>query len=336
MGDVETDLRVMLERKADEAIAVASNVIPPRIVRRVRRSQTRTTILAGVTLAAVVVSSAIGIRTFLEPETVGKTLGPAEGPFTVPDSPISLGDGSFLIASGDTAGEAWELVAFKDDRGLGLEVRTATGDASGTGDFTVPEQRALEVSGRAFGAPPNVEQLIFGVAISETEGVRLDFHVGGTTVGRVIPLPGSLKEDLKVILIESSAQGEGDIVLMDSEGLEIAREPHGPTPPGPPSYVPGQLVPFSDHFGNTIGDIPAETVFAPPPPPGTTQEGYVWTPPGLDASIDDIRGTARAPLVTVRPEVLEWWDSRPEAGASDEAFRDWWSAYPVTEELPGA
>jgi hypothetical protein len=328
MSDLENQLRATLERKADEAISSAENAMPRQIVRRVRRRQARTTILAGVTLAALVLGSVIGIRTFLEPETLVRPLEPAGDPFTVPDSPMA----SFLVASGKSAGEAWELVAFEDERGPGLEVRTA-GSASGTGDFTVPEQRTVEVSGRSFGTPPNVEQLIFGVAISEAEGVRLDFHVGGRTVGRVIPLPSSFNEDLKVIVIETSAQGQGDIVLMDSEGREIAREPYISVPP---PFQPGDPIHQLDHFGNAIGQIPAEKVFSPPPPPGTTEEGYVWTPPGLDAPTDDIRGTARAPLVSVRPEVREWWEGRPEEGATDEAFLDWWSAYPVTEELPGA
>src|SRR5688572_6924012 len=210
MSDLENELRVTLERKADEGISSADNAMPRQIVHRVRRRQARTTILAGVTLAALVLGSVFGIRAFLEPETLVRPLEPAGDPFTVPDSPIALGDGSFLLASGNSAGEAWELVALEEDRGLALEVRTATG-TSGTGDFTVPEQRSLEVIQRTFARPPNIESIIFGAAVPEAAGVRLDFSEGGTTPGRVFPLPTPFHEDLKIVLIQVRAEGEGEI-----------------------------------------------------------------------------------------------------------------------------
>lgn len=346
MRDLENELRATLERKADEASSVAKSTIPPQIVRRVRRREARTTILAGVTLAALVLSSVFGIRAFLEPETLVRPLEPAGDPFTVPDPPIALGDGSFLLASGNSAGEAWELVALEEDRGLALEVRTATG-TSGTGGFTVPEQRSLEVSQHTFARPPNIERVIFGAAVPEAAGVRVDFSEGGTTPGRVFPLPTPFHEDLKIVLIQVRAEGEGEIVLTDSEGREITREqyllippPKGP-PPIPqltPPFRPDEPIPQLDHFGNTVGHVPWKHAFGDPSgPPGALEEGFPWVTPGLPGvTAERIRKTASVGLTDVQPLVKAWWNSRPEISAPDNDFLEWWASYPVTEKLPGA
>lgn len=347
MSDVENELRATLERKADEAISSAENAMPSQIVRRVRRRQVRTTLLTAVTLGVLVLGSVVGVRTFFKPETVRWPLEPAGAPFTIHDPPALIGDRDFLLASGESVGEAWDLFAFEDRHGLALELRTADGGASGAGDFTVPEDESLEIATHLFGTPPNADVVIFGAAVANAAQVRVDLTESGTTLGEVIPLPSSFQEQLKIVLIEIvRPNGEGHIILSDSEGREITRQPHisppffpppMPTSPPTPPFQPGDPIHQLDRFGNAVGYVPWEAAFGDPSgPPGALEEGFGWVPPGLaGVTVAEIRATARIKLTWVWPVIKDWWQTRPNPSARDEAFLEWWSAYPVTEKLPG-
>ena len=62
--------------------------------------------------------------------------------------------------------------------------------------------------------------------------------------------------------------------------------------------------------------------------------GEEWAEPGTPATmerVESIRHVATFPLTDIWPEVREWWNRRPPADASDDAFLDWWASYPVTK-----
>jgi hypothetical protein len=234
MSGLEERLRELLDQRAEDAASGSAVRMPAEVRARVRRRQALTAVLSGVTLVAIVFLSVIGTRAILKPEMIGEPGDSAGRPFTVFDPPIRVAEGRFRLASGVASGESWNLLAYRVEPGISLEVMApSNGGTLGAGFFTVPEERDLETTTAWVGTKRN-HQIIFGAVVQEAADVHLESKDGRTIRGVVISLPESLLPTFDVVVIQVSRRVSGDIVVTDEEGQQIARVVYLPAPPPEP------------------------------------------------------------------------------------------------------
>jgi hypothetical protein len=305
--DLERDVRELLERRAEEASGRAGYRMPPKMRSRVRGRQARALIMSGLAVALVAAGALAGARG-LVPRTDRQ---PANQPPT-PLFPREATPKRMVVASGEFRGHQWKLTVGRERELWCYGVEMDTG-AAGSCAKDLLSRDPLEVSTSSQTAYPAV--VVSGLVSNDVDRVVFDLDAGGRIDGRVFPTPPELKApfDAFLVLIPEERPARGLVLAIDAEGEVLAR--HG-------VYVTPSL---EDTHGNVVGFISKSEA-----------EPYSlnWIEPGTPlgkARIEDIRQVAALPLVEIWTEIREWWDRRPAADASDDAFLDWWASYPVTE-----
>lgn len=322
MRDLERDLRDLFERRADEAVAGAPHRMPAEVHRRIRRRVARTAVV-GVAAIAALAGTVAGIS----------RLGWVGGSDNSQPAAPGTGVQEFVVASGETAGNPWRLVAIRKPNEWCLEFRlTEPVNGICEGSYSWKERWAI---GTGYAGDPTVDGFVlYGAAPRDVRAIFYEFEEGGRTqitLDTAAELPG----DPSFNPFHAELPPRAGIIAAYSEDEQtpVFRQLFAPVPPpGPPPM--SELTPVADHFGNVWGQVRTDELFAPPPPPGTTRPSAAWSPPGLEASVEVIREVAQTPVALVWTEVGDWWAHRPGAAARpNDAVRAWWDSYPVDANL---
>ena len=146
MNDLERDLRELLQRKADEGWAQPE--APVRVLRRIRRRQAGTAVVAGVAAALVGLASFAGVRAVLDPDGEEQPAAPTTTR-TLNGITIEYPEGWFLVdpstVIGGTAAE--DMLLALSNRELTAEAMACPGMAEGSS----ADQVMLTVQGIASG-----------------------------------------------------------------------------------------------------------------------------------------------------------------------------------------
>jgi hypothetical protein len=312
MIDVEREVREVLERRGEEAAARAGDRVPADVHRRVRQRQARTVIMSGLAAALVAVGALAGARVLVP--TTGREPGTG-----LPTPPPRLEEPTpqmTVVASGEFRGHSWRLTAGRNKEASCFGIETDTGGSSSCArDLLGP--RFMEVFTHTSTSFPGI--VVVGAVCDEIDRVLFDPDVGGQIEGTVYPTPKEMKAsfDVFLLIIPEERPARGLVVAMNADGQVLAR--HG-------VYSDLGLFELEDAHGNVVGFIPAENPL-----------WHEWATPGTTANIENIeiiRHVATFPLTSVWEEVRRWWDDRPPADASDDAFLDWWASYPVGGPRP--
>jgi hypothetical protein len=314
MIDLENELRSRLREKAEAAVTSADGRLPASVRTRIRRRQAGLLLAVGAAISLMIVGL-LSLRTLGAPRSLTPGGGAQVAPY-----PTQLPDGTpaFVIARGGSGSEGWALVAYQSDRSICLELESGTAEhgACGLGESRFEPTNAQLGQG----------VVVFGGVSPEVSDVVARNHADQFEHAALIPLPAAFDTSIRAFVIGVDEAG-GEVAAMDRDGRLVGTYPIPPAP----SFAPGDFVGVLDRYGNVIGYVPFDTT---PPPPGSTGNEGVWSPPGMDVDLGTIRGVAQADLTKVIPEVDRWWLTRPRPEDPDQAFRDWWSAYPVHEALP--
>ena len=229
------------------------------------------------------------------------------------------------------AGTPWTLVAVQKPDEWCLQFRVP-GSLSVTCEGTSGWEERWAIATGYVGDPIKSGFVLYGAVPSTVHSMYYEFDEGGRTeiaVGAAAEIPHAGFNPFHAELPPRA----GTIEAYPEAGqVPVFREHFAPVPPPGPPPMTG-LTGVADHFGNAWGEVRSEDLFAPPPPPGTPGPSVAWVPPGLEAGVEEIRGTARIPLALVWTEVGDWWAHRPEPAAPPEEFRGWWDSYPVDANL---
>jgi hypothetical protein len=318
MRGLERDLRDVLEREAGEAITEAPHRMPDHLHRRIRSRVTRTAV-GGVATVAVLIGTVVGIS----------RLGWVGGSDEAGPAGLGADPPEFVVASGETAANFWTLVAIQRPNEWCLEFRL-TEPVSAICEGSSPWEERLAI-GTGYLEDPTEGGLLFLFGAAPPVVEAMDYELKGgevieIAVGTANPLPG----DARFLPFHQTLAPQAGTILAYSENGQtpILRQYFAPVPPpGPPPM--SELTPVADHFGNSVGEVRGEDLFAPPPPPGTEDRSFGWTPPGLEASVEELRRVVRTPLALVWSEVGDWWARRPGDASRPQELRAWWDAYPV-------
>lgn len=320
MTDLERDLRELLDRRAGEAMAGATHRMPDEVRRRARRRLIRTALL-GVAAGAALIGTVVGISllTWSGGAGDGRPAGPGAGAQ------------EYVVASGETTGNSWTVVALQKPDEWCLEFRV-TEQISGICEGSDRWLERWAIGTGYVGDPIEDGFVVYGAAPSAVRAMYFEFDEGGRTeikLGTADEFPDTGFNPFHAELPSKS----GTIAAYPEAGqVSLFRQHFAPMPPPGPPPMTG-FTPISDHFGNVFGELRTEELFGPPPLPGTEERSFAWMPPGLEAGVDEIRGLAGAPLALVWTEVGDWWANRPDEEAEPDELQSWWDAYPVDANL---
>jgi hypothetical protein len=236
-------------------------------------------------------------------------------------APSEGGPSKATIASGEAGDATWELVASRSAGRLVLELQWEEGQESGgyaTGAFQVPDAADVELATHRFGEGESAGTVIFGVVSRDVARIIVEIPDGPPVEVQPIDIPDAIDSEVEAFVATVMAT-RGTVVPQDADGFALDHVGFVSRSGALPE--PGDLSPLSDVFGTIVGYVVVGD-----------DTDFGWSPPGpgLALPVEAYRDAARAPLVDVNQDVASWWDSRPGQGAPDDAFRDWWSAYPLT------
>lgn len=229
--DLERDLRETLAER--HAAARVSPVAPPELLRRARRREVGTVLLA-TSMALVLVLGAVGgVRAVLrqEPEPPFVDEGPA-----LPTQGPAPNERSLLIATGEVDGERWNL-RVTDANGGDPVLSFEWEGLSGGGAGLAPMRGSRVFQGYGGSGSPEypdhdrtrspLPREIAGQVRSDAARVELRLEAGPTIEASVYALPDELLGPAKVFLLFVPADTllvAGDLVAYDPSGAEIGRE----------------------------------------------------------------------------------------------------------------
>jgi hypothetical protein len=188
--------------------------------------------------------------------------------------PATGGATSFILASGTTAGEDWELIArgglLHPDAASGLELSleaesVSSGSVSSGMGFD-PSSNEFQMSGVVLGTGSDAERVIFGAV--PADAVRLGLQVSGgdpvaLPVPEILDVPDTIDPDLNAFIFSIRLDQTAVVTAFDDSDTQIASGEVTPGADGAhPTPVPetGQLedgrhfgfVRFVDVAGRTI------------------------------------------------------------------------------------
>jgi hypothetical protein len=237
MNDLERDLRDLFDRKASEAVTEAPDRMPDVVHRRIRRRITRTAV-AGVAAVAVLLGTLAGIS------RLGWVGGSDDGRPAAPGRSVQ----EYEVASGDTAGKSWTLVAIQKAEKWCLEFRIAEPVSRiCEGSYRWEERWAI---GAGYVGRTEDEFVLYGTAPSVVQAMYYDFDEGGRTeiaVGTAAELPQTGFNPFHAVLPPKP----GTITIAaypEADQTTIFRQRFAPVPPPGPPPTP-ELVTFSPPRG---------------------------------------------------------------------------------------
>jgi hypothetical protein len=216
-------------------------------------------------------------------------------------------------------GEDWRLLATPASGGVCLHLDHSAGSLGlcphlWSDPLRPPMTMDLIRSGTS------VQTAVFGPVPESTTVASLRLDNGAWVYGQIVRLPPDLGATFGAFVAAIPGVVAGEFVSFDDRGK--------------PS-LPGRFIATAhaaggtgvlDHYGNVVGVVPFDR-------PDSLEN---WVLPAFGATSVMIRGAATVPLTKVLPQAWPWWRARPDFDTTDQAFRRWWSAYPVTEAIePG-
>jgi hypothetical protein len=215
--DLERQIKQTLERRAEEAVDRTGGGIPDELFRRVRRRQARTVLLSGLLIGAVGVSALAGVRPWLGPP--GRE--PASERTGSPPPPGLTEQARKVVATGESGGDRWRLIAGKDEGVWCVAMETVVGDtvlASSTcGDDLLQGRHVVANTDNR----PNFDVVLVSGAVShQIDRVVFDRDTGPDVEGRIYPLPERRTGpfDAFVIAIPKDRPVGGAVLAFDSNG----------------------------------------------------------------------------------------------------------------------
>lgn len=313
MIDLEREVKEVLERQAEEATGRLEERMPDRVRGRLRRRQARTVALSGVAVAVVALGALAGARA-LSP-TAGREPGTG---LPTPLFPIGPNPPMTVIASGEFRGLEWNYSAGRDGEIWCVNVEAAIkGHREAMGSCERDPLGPRQMVATSLNTPDFPAVIVSGFVSGAVDRVAFDFDAGGRVEGIVYATPKEMNApfDVFLILIPKEHPARGLVLAIDARGEVLAR--HGVY------ETEFEFFRLEDTDGNVVGSLP----------PGNPL-WHEWIEPGSPATMENIeaiRHAATFPLRKLRPGVRPWWTSRPGPQSSDQAFLDWWAAYPLTE-----
>jgi hypothetical protein len=138
------------------------------------------------------------------------TFAPAEEPAT-----------SVVIGTGETGGEAWELIASRGADGLELSVQAGSwGGGVGVSD---PSSFALGFVEHEMGSGPDAERLAFAAIPSEVATFEIDSQDGSFAAeAQRIDVPDEIDARFDAVVVEFPPGAIGRVRLLDADGNVVA------------------------------------------------------------------------------------------------------------------
>jgi hypothetical protein len=155
---------------------------------------------------------------------------------------------SVVLAQGTAGGEDWQLIATREDLGLGLAVE---GHASGTGTVFQDAGAQLQTTDHVFGLGTDAERVIFGSVpegVVRVNGVEASTADGTTVSTDVLDVPDDIDPDLNAFLLVVDPEMRIDLSGYDASGQVVATGSVGRVR-APPSPSPSAALEDGRHFG---------------------------------------------------------------------------------------
>ena len=308
MIDLEQEVREVLERRAEQAADRAGERMVPQARRRVRRHQAGTVLVAGALVSAVGLIAFAGARQMSE--NIG--LRPGENPTMIPDQGTTYA----VVARGEIEGKPWRLSVSRrgTDWCTRVEVENGTSggcqpwEPSGGFDMALGHHRGYSV-GFLTG---QVSKDVGRVGVQLEDGTRIE--------PKILAPPADLGAPFNVFITLVPKEPQTITILgFDRAGTLFHQAQIAPAELRPSFF----FFEAQDVYGNVVGYLRGREYIL----------GEEWAEPGTPATmerVESIRHVATFPLRDIWSEVREWWNRRPPADASDDAFLDWWASYPGT------
>lgn len=158
--------------------------------------------------------------------------------------------GSVIIATGEAAGEAWELIASRQPDGLGLSLQSET---FGTGGSGVEPSDALALTSHVFGEGESAEQVVFAAVRSEVARIGVRVVDDDELLIEVLDVPREIDPSLDAFVFTLPADLGGIVNAYDEAGNIVASGTlhPGTIDPGAPPALPDEIVP--EHGGTAWG-----------------------------------------------------------------------------------
>jgi hypothetical protein len=307
--DLEREVREVLQQRAEEGADRVGERMVPQMRRRVRRHQ------AGTILVAVALAGAVGLLAFVGARQLSGNTGlrPGQGPTMIPDQSTTYA----VVARGEIEGKPWRLSVSRrgDDWCTRVEVENGTSggcrpwEPSGGFDMALGHHRGYPV-GFLTG---QVSKDVGRVGVQLEDGTRIE--------PKILAPPADLGAPFNVFITLVPKEPQTITILgFDREGNLFHQAEIAPAELEESSF----FFEAQDVHGNVVGYLRGREYIL----------GEEWAEPGTPATmerVESIRHVATFPLRDIWPEVREWWNRRPPADASDDAFLDWWASYPVTK-----
>lgn len=306
MIDLEREVREVLEQRAEEAAGRAGDRMAPEIRSRVRRRQAGTLLLAGALAATISLMAFAGVRQLSE----STGFQPGEGPSVIPSPDQTYA----VVTTGEIGGKPWRLSVSRRGEDWCTRVEVENGASGGCG-LWAPEGGFNTGLGHHRGYPVG---FLTGQISKDVSRVVVRLENGDEIDPEILEPPDSLGAPFNVFVALLPNDPQTIIILgYDRQGNIFHRARIEPAEPPAKGFIE-----LGDAYGNVVGYIPASNPL-----------WHEWAEPGTPATIErieSIRHVAGFPLEDVWLKVRTWWENRPPADGSDDAFLDWWAAYPVT------
>ena len=188
--------------------------------------------------------------------------------------PLENGAAAAVLDEGEIGGEAWRLIASRDDAGLVLSLETNDG-AAGIGGF-VTGSRNLQFGEMVVGSGDGAGLVVFGAVPPGTAEIECPAPAGS----RTLDVPDAIDDRFEAFLVFVDVGLEIEIHAVDAEGNVIASGRAGSAGTDPTETpTPGELA------------VPGEVG---PEQGGVYWGAYVWLGPAGAAAAESVAEDVRA------------------------------------------
>jgi hypothetical protein len=188
--------------------------------------------------------------------------------------PIENGSAAAVLDEGKIDGEAWQLIASRDNAGLALSLETNDG-AAGIGGF-VTGTRDLQFGEMVIGSGDGAGLVVFGAVPPGTAEIECPAPAGS----RTLDVPDAIDDRFEAFLVFVDVGLEIEIHAVDAEGNVIASGRAGSAGTDPTETpMPGELA------------VPGEVG---PEQGGVYWGAYVWLGPAGAAAAESVAEEVRA------------------------------------------